>query len=218
MTNTTQSAYREREARSYDQDREREPHWQREHDFVQALLSRRAPRRLLDAPIGTGRFLPVCPPSTRVAGLDLSAAMLEESQQRAQRLARGDLVLVRGSLTSLPFARATFDLSLCCRFMHLIPEHLLRPVFAELARVTAGRVCVQAYVRGPLRWRLCGRLIRVLRSERQSTEPWAHIAAYFHGESSLLSSASEAGLRFVSASSLGRYNATRVMMYEWDSG
>ncbi|MDB4973976.1 MAG: Protein containing Methyltransferase type 11domain [Myxococcaceae bacterium] len=222
MTERLQSPYHEQEASSYDHDREREPHWQREADYVRALLQRRAPRRLLDAPVGTGRFLPLCGKVSQIAGVDLSGAMLHRSKQRALELQLTQLVLVRGSLAAIPLASATFDLTLCCRFMHLIPSELVGTMFRELARVTAGRVCVQAYVRGPLRWRLESRVRRVARglltrARGAGAEPWSHIAAHFHPEQTFLSAASAAGLRLASRAEIDRYNATRVMMYEWDT-
>jgi ubiquinone/menaquinone biosynthesis C-methylase UbiE len=223
MTQPLQSPYRQQEARSYDTDREREPHWQHEHDYVRALLERRAPKRLLDAPIGTGRFLPLCAAHTQIAGLDLSTEMLRMAQLRAAELARSGLVLVHGSLSAIPFPPRTFDLTLCCRFFHLIPESLLRTMFGELARVTCGRLCVQAYVQGPLRWRVESRLRRisrnlVSRNERAtSADPWSHIAAYFHPEALLLAAAADAGLKLASTMEIARYNASRVMMYEWDA-
>lgn len=216
----TESPYRAREAESYDADRESELHWQREHDYVQALLARRAPRRMLDVPIGTGRFLALAGETTRVFGVDLSGAMLQLARRRAAQLPT--VALMRGSVMELPFSRGTFDLTICCRLVHLLPTDQLVPVFAELARVTAGRVCVQAYVRGPLPWRLQSRLLRwarSLRSARRGTQaaPWAHIPAHFHTASDLLHAAAQAGLREHSRAQLARYQSTRVMMYEWDS-
>lgn len=219
----TQSPYRAREAESYEEDRAHERHWRRERDYVHELLRRRTPKYMLDAPVGTGRFASSCAPETRLVGIDLSISMLQVAKRRMALPVPARLLLARGSLAALPFSRGAFDLTLCCRFMHLIPASQLAPMFRELARVTAGRVCVQAYVKGPLHWRLQNRLrslwraLRPDRSASRGSEPWSHIRAHFHTEAALLDAAARAGLCAVSATQLDRYNATRVMMYEWDS-
>jgi SAM-dependent methyltransferase len=206
------SDYREREASSYDEDRRQERHWSREHDYVRVLLDTVSPRRLLDVPVGTGRFLPLCSRVRTVTGVDLSDAMLAEAHRRSRELELTWLLLARGSITQLPFAAGSFDLTLCCRLLHLLPEELLLPAFAELARVTAGRVVAQAYVRGPIWLRARGRLQRLTRAR---DEAWSHIRAYAHAERTLRDAADKAGLRFTSGTEIDRYYGSRVMMYEW---
>jgi SAM-dependent methyltransferase len=212
----TQSPYREREAQTYDQTRRIERHWAREHDYVRVLLGHAAPGRMLDVPIGTGRFLPLCSRVRVVAGVDLSGPMLAEAQRRSVDLELTKLFLARGSITQLPFANHSFDLSLCCRLLHLLPEAQLEPAFAELARVTAGRICAQAYVRGPLWLRARGRLQRMTETQAPGSA-WAHIHAYSHEEHTLRAAAERAGLRFLSGIELDHYYGSRVMMYEWKS-
>jgi len=64
---------------------------------------------ILDLGCGTGRLLvPLVRDGHRVAGLDLSGAMLARANTRLGRLppaARGRALLVRGDLRALPFAR-----------------------------------------------------------------------------------------------------------------
>ncbi|MET0285508.1 MAG: class I SAM-dependent methyltransferase [Polyangiales bacterium] len=216
----TESAYGETEARSYDDDRRVERHWEREHDYVRVLLGHTAPARLLDAPVGTGRFFPLYARIRTVAGIDLSESMLAQSRRRAGTSELSRLLLARGSVTQLPFADGAFELTLCCRLLHLLPPELLAPAFRELARVTAGRVCVQAYVRGSLWLRARGRMQRELGrfdGARKREQPWAHIQAYSHSEASFHQAAVAAGLRLLQATELDRYYGTRVVMFLWQT-
>ena len=112
---------------------------QRDPRLVQRLLGRlgsdapRAGALVLDLPCGTGRLLPALSAAeTRVISADVSSAMLANHidpgaprlQARAERL---------------PFASASFDLVVCCRLLHHVPDtEGLHAVVRELVRVSRG--------------------------------------------------------------------------------
>jgi ubiquinone/menaquinone biosynthesis C-methylase UbiE len=79
---------------------------------------RRAPR-VLEVGCGTGKWLADLSPVAGAAyGLDLSAGMLRQAQERGAALR-----LVRGRAGRLPFAAASFDLVYCVNAIH----HFARP-------------------------------------------------------------------------------------------
>jgi SAM-dependent methyltransferase len=109
-------------------------------------LAVRAGECVLDAGCGTGLPLQhyLCP-GLRVVALDLSEAAL--GRLRAA-LGSPAVEYVRGDVTRLPFAAATFDRALCANTVqHLPTAALRRRCVAELARVTrpGGRVVVTAH-------------------------------------------------------------------------
>lgn len=83
--------------------------------------------RVLEVGCGTGRWLgDVRAHAGQVIGLDLSAGMLSQAQERA-----ASLLLIRGRAGSLPFPAASFDLVYCVNAIH----HFGRPrLFVREAR------------------------------------------------------------------------------------
>lgn len=101
---------------------------------------------VLDAGCGDGRHLLQLEPSTRVVGLDLSAAALEISASRL-RAHHLDHPLVRADVLSVPFGDESFDAVLCLGVLH----HLLSPerqrAVDELRRVLrdGGLLCMSVH-------------------------------------------------------------------------
>ena len=94
---------------------------------------------LLDAPCGVARVgaLLADRPIDYTAG-DISSAMIETATTRLAELSDSVLThrLMRCDLERMPFAGATFDVSLCLRLLHHLPRPIRARVLTEIARVT----------------------------------------------------------------------------------
>jgi ubiquinone/menaquinone biosynthesis C-methylase UbiE len=199
-------------AASYERDRQVEAHWWKEDAFVRDYFSANAAPRLLDLPVGTGRFFPHYKRTESVVGVDVSADMLNEAQQKLSLLPPGVTGRVeRGDVFGLRFEDGAFTHAIVWRLFHLIPEALLPGAIAELCRVTASEVIVQAYVAAGAhprpsyvsrlagRVRRFGRLLNPLAVEstplaatktdaaaaEAAPAPWSHIQSYSHAQSQI---------------------------------
>lgn len=188
-------------ARDYDKVRDLECHWQQEDQFIQGYLKGRKIRRLLDLPVGTGRFFAHYAGVENLTGIDISEEMLLEARKKLPLLApRTRVILELGNVLDLRFSNQEFDVAIVCRLFHLLPMDLLEKAVCELCRVTRGEVVVQTYVpthtplfRGSkLLKRVVSRLYRLLGGERAkptasecepNAKPWSHIQAYYHKQS-----------------------------------
>jgi ubiquinone/menaquinone biosynthesis C-methylase UbiE len=124
-------------AQNYEQGRSHTQKWQDEQNTVAEIL-RQLPEglKLIDAPVGTGRFFEVyAERQLNVEGVDVSSDMLAEAakQQAAQRVS---LVLKQGDIFKLGYADGAFDVALCIRFFNLVNEPAMARAMRELARVS----------------------------------------------------------------------------------
>lgn len=212
--------YDSAQARNYDKDREVEEHWGIENSFVEGYFSGRTDiAALLDAPVGTGRFLSYYPRASKVAGIDASAEMLEMASARVRELGLENVSIQRGDIFSLPFSDGQFDATVCWRFAHLFPPARIASAFSELARVTAGEVLIQAYLRGAMPSRLASRIARMpkkilglFRPDRAAPR-WSHIQAYFHSKQVFETAIAAAGLTIVRKQFLCAYNGNEVCVF-----
>lgn len=130
-----------KEAKQYDNKRCLKRMWIRESEVLREIMrySARGPAddyefKLLDCPVGTGRFLPMWEDfGFNVTGVDISNDMLAEAEkQRAQ----ADTVLREGSIFDLPFPDKYFDVSVAIRIITLIEGPDMIRALRELQRVT----------------------------------------------------------------------------------
>jgi ubiquinone/menaquinone biosynthesis C-methylase UbiE len=99
--------------------------------------------RFLELGVGTGRIaLPMLRFGFPYTGIDISQDMMERLKAAAPADA-GNLTLVMGDVTDLPFGDAAFDVVLTVHVLHLIPEW--RTVLQEIQRVLTPEGC---YVNG----------------------------------------------------------------------
>jgi SAM-dependent methyltransferase len=81
---------------------------------------------VLDLACGPGNFsrgfARAVGPEGLVAGLDASATMLARGGEELRRSDPGNLVLIRGDATALPFREASFDGACCFAALHLFPD------------------------------------------------------------------------------------------------
>jgi len=208
------------EATGYDEARMHEPIWWEEEKFVKSYFHTYKPQRILDAPVGTGRFLHHYQGAKEVVGIDISEEMLKESLAKLRKLGLASISVEPGDIFHLKFADNTFDLALCWRFAHLVPADLLADALRELGRVTAGEVLMQAYVAWPYWRRVIGslrrlpvKLYRRMLGNMPPAQPWMHIQAYFHTEKVLATKLQEAGLQVIERSEIGNYGDSIVYAY-----
>ena len=124
----------------------------------------RPPRRILDAPCGSGRLSrPLFElGASRVLGLDASAEMLRARPE--------GLDVVLGRIERLPFRSASFDLVVACRLLHHVnDEDASVALLTELLRVCSGllvfsfwEACSWPGLRRQLGWSSPDRAGRVL--------------------------------------------------------
>jgi ubiquinone/menaquinone biosynthesis C-methylase UbiE len=106
----------------------------RDREIVRRFIQLAQPRRLLDAPVGTGRAMAYVAdrPMLRI-GLDFTAEMLAHAAVNVP----APTSLLRGDAGALPFKDASFDCVTSLRFFHLFTE-AQRVAFArEFMRVLA---------------------------------------------------------------------------------
>ncbi len=206
------------QAESYDIAREQEAHWALENDFIAAAFADGAAGKIvLDAPVGTGRFLPCYRQATSIIGVDASPDMLAMAQRRVDAEGLRGVELKAADLLALPLADTSVDVTVCWRFLHLLPPASLAPTLRELTRVTRQRIILQAYIRGP--WlrrslsrlaRLPSRLRRVMATSHSSTAPWSHIPAWFHDAHDLHAAVTASGWRVAQQTRLCHYQGHGV--------
>ncbi|HGY92975.1 MAG TPA: class I SAM-dependent methyltransferase [Planctomycetes bacterium] len=117
----------------------------RENRVLLDLLRGLSPvESLLDAPCGVGRVAALSElQGIPYTGLDLAPAMLERAVDRCRDEKR-TVAWIRGDLESLPVKGRAFDVVLCLRLLHHLPEPTRSRVVQEAARA-ASRAVVFTY-------------------------------------------------------------------------
>jgi SAM-dependent methyltransferase len=207
------------EAATYDETRTDEALWHFENDFIKEYFCNQHPSRILDAPVGTGRFLHYYPRDSYIVGLDVSEHMLHRAKQRLSELSLPHAELVQGDIFHLDYEANHFDSIVCWRLLHLLPSEMLTPALTELGRVLRGKLVAQIYIKGShwQRFRSRGRraIMRLLgrgpkvHPHRTST----HIRSYVHTCQTLESAFAQAGLMVRGSHVLGHYYGHDVCVY-----
>jgi SAM-dependent methyltransferase len=102
---------------------------------LRPLLADTAGRVVLDVGAGTGRVVPLLPPSARYIWLDNDVDKL-----RGARPADGRLRGILGDATRLGLRADSVDVALCLAMSHHLADAELEAMFAELARVVRERL------------------------------------------------------------------------------
>jgi ubiquinone/menaquinone biosynthesis C-methylase UbiE len=124
-----------RKAAGYDAKREKQQKWAAENALVESIIRRlklNSRDRLLDVPVGTGRFLKVYDKyGVKWLGVDSSEDMLAEAGKKSKRG-----MLLPGDAASLAdFDDKAFEAVVMVRLLHLVPWPVARRMLAEAARV-----------------------------------------------------------------------------------
>jgi ubiquinone/menaquinone biosynthesis C-methylase UbiE len=135
----TEKKYHGKKAETYDEIRTKQVRWKVEHETVSGWIEKLKPNRVLDCPVGTGRFLQMYDAFgvEYVTGVDVSEEMLALARKKiSKKMKRNHLGLVQGSATKIEVADKFYDCVVCVRFLDLIDEEAMRSVVTELARVS----------------------------------------------------------------------------------
>lgn len=117
--------------------------WASENQAVEQLLTH-VPEgsKILDVPVGTGRFFPYYKARHfETFGIDSSADMIAQARVRAGQVGL-EVQLDQGDIRALPFADDSFDLAVCIRFLNLIDSRMVDEVVRELVRVSRDKVLI----------------------------------------------------------------------------
>jgi ubiquinone/menaquinone biosynthesis C-methylase UbiE len=138
----TRDKYHGRMAENYEPKRKKQERWDLENEYVERLLTGTpAGSRVLDVPVGTGRFLPLYEklhlPAT---GIDSSDTMLKQASKKVKPKHRQHVDLKVGDATKLEFPARHFHTVVCVRFLDLIPEDTMREVLRNICGVASAAV------------------------------------------------------------------------------
>ena len=206
------SHYGETVAASYNADRAGEEHWGLENSFVAKCLSRYRGACVLDAPVGTGRFLDLYLQHgiRKVVGIDMSPHMLLEARKRAPPGL--SVQLEQGDAFAIAYPDNTFDAAICFRLLHLIPPERRQVLLSELLRVSQELV-LQAYVtqRQSVFQRAWNRLRSLGRPK--PTKPWYSIPCFTLSTIELVTLFENTGAKVIFKETLCSYENTLVEVF-----
>jgi SAM-dependent methyltransferase len=159
---TSRRGYYDRTGGGYEVGRYADRHMEdyrsfRNHTLAEILAHYGAPSqaRILEVGCGTGltlEYLSKLVGGYRLFGMDLSATMLQQVQEKAARLANPPRVLL-GDAGKLPYADGLFDVVVSTRFIHQFTHEDKKRLWQEFQRVTrkGGITIVEFYAR-PYHW------------------------------------------------------------------
>lgn len=126
-------------AKNYNHDRVSQPSWWAEFEALKDIATSLGPDlRVLDLPVGTGRFFPIYGNlGWRVVGLDVSRDMLNEAEAAASLNLTNSYSLKLADARKTDFPDGSFDVVVCFRFLQsIVSFEDARSVLAEISRVT----------------------------------------------------------------------------------
>jgi ubiquinone/menaquinone biosynthesis C-methylase UbiE len=129
----TRRTYFGEKASRYDEGRETEEKWQREHAAVRDFL---AQGTVLDIPVGTGRFLSLYREmGLTFKGMDVSEEMMAQAWAKdpAADISFGDIMRI-------PLPDRSVDIAVCIRLLTLIDTPDMVAAMKELGRVARSRI------------------------------------------------------------------------------
>src|SRR5271157_3951015 len=95
--------YGSQEAENYEIERMKEPLWFEEELFISEYFSQNSPDKVLDIPVGTGRFIPNYRNVTQVIGIDISENMLNQASNRMLAEGLEHITLKKGDIFSIDY-------------------------------------------------------------------------------------------------------------------
>ena len=133
--------YGQRAADVYEERRVQKTKWKLEYECLESMLQPMR-GRVLDVPVGTGRFLQMYKYlSLEAVGVDYKLPMLELARTKYP-----DAVLEQGDITKLQYAVGAFDTVVCVRLLHLVTSREVPQILGELLRVARQDVIVTIHL------------------------------------------------------------------------
>jgi len=135
----TAARYQGNTARDYEARRSWKPKWKAENRVIEAMLANMPNGlRVLDCPVGTGRFLPLYVlKQFTVTGIDINQDMLAVAREKGPF---ENIELRRGSIFELGMPDNSFDLALVIRIVNLIKPADMQQALKEVQRVTSSEI------------------------------------------------------------------------------
>jgi len=207
--------YDENVANSYDTDRQEEEHWMLENTYIKNFYKNLQISRLLDLPVGTGRFLEYYENVNNIIGIDISDDMLNIAKEKTKNL-QSNILLLKGDAFNLNYPDSYFMHTVCFRLLHLIPPEERQKLFNELVRVTSDKLILQAYMNKtvPLYKKIYYKLATLFMSSKNKTKPWHHIQSYGLLQKDLDYFIHLANLRIDNKTFLCNYEGGKVYVFE----
>ncbi|GAB1408847.1 hypothetical protein MASR1M90_00010 [Desulfovibrionales bacterium] len=209
-------AYNSNVASSYDSDRELEEHWVIENKFIEQKLYNKNLNKILDIPVGTGRFLKFYNEVKEVIGVDISDSMLDEAYKKIKKDKLENIKLVKGDAFNLKFHDNHFDYAVCFRLLHLVPQNQRLKILLELKRVSKN-IILQVYLnkKNSIFSRVYNKIRRVFsRKQDDVLKPWSHIKSYSLSRKELLELFEFSNLNIISSVHLCDYLSTEIYIFE----
>lgn len=124
-------------AERYDEKRSSSQKWHGENLVIDSFLSQLPPNsRLLDVPVGTGRFIELYKKHRITAtGVDISNDMIAVAKNKAAQL-EANIALQQGSVLDLKFSDGTFDCALCVRLLNWLRPEEMDQAIGQLSSVS----------------------------------------------------------------------------------
>ena len=103
--------------------------------LFERVLNEYGARKVLDAPVGTGRVAIPLANRFAITGADISPAMLESGKERARAAGATNITWIECSVDKLPFPDGHFDAVVTARLFQHVPKEAAPAIVAELMRV-----------------------------------------------------------------------------------
>ena len=145
--------YDGKQAANYNANRTERPKWEREQQVIEEMLSDLSPGSVvLDAPVGTGRFIPFYRQKGFVVrGLDLSADMSAEATKNVPdptRMIDGRawIQFQKGNVCDTKLPDQSVDATVNCRITRWLSPEKCVAMFREMQRVSRNRIILTSRV------------------------------------------------------------------------
>ena len=149
--NDLSSKYFSNTAYRYDKRRENTDKWKKENQIIDQYIRHFSQKtRVLDSPIGTGRFMPLYKKyKFSVTGLDISQDMIDIARAKADK-AGLEIEFKNTSLFETDIEDNAYDVVLCIRFLNWVDKKNALLIAQELARLSSRNIIFSLRTRVPI--------------------------------------------------------------------
>lgn len=128
---------------TYETKRKKQERWDIENAVVEKMLTKLAPKSVIDMPVGTGRFLPVYDrlKVRNVIAIDVSDSMIRLAKEKLKKIKYSRINFLCKDVRKWK-TNDTAEVSVCVRFLDLIDESAMYDVLTKLMKhSTRGIIC-----------------------------------------------------------------------------